>query len=180
MRRRLCLICIVEDATPEEDEAALARLALWCTRYSPLVTPCQPDGIFIDIAGSSHLFKGEAALLDDMRSPACNSPASRRAAIADTPGCAWAVSRFGTVRIVPPGTRRRCTGQPAGSGAALASEREMIGLREWDRAHRAARSKPRASLQTRFGSDVLLRLDQALGAAAEVLVPAHPAARCRA
>ena len=58
---------IVEDAKPEEDEAALSRLALWCTRYSPLVTPCPPDTIFIDVAGSSHLFKGEAALLKDMR-----------------------------------------------------------------------------------------------------------------
>src|SRR3954447_5765066 len=57
---------IVEDAEPEEDEAALSRLALWCTRYSPLVTPWPPDTMFIDVAGSSHLFKGEAALLKDM------------------------------------------------------------------------------------------------------------------
>ena len=26
------------------------RLALWCTRYSPLVTPCPPDTVFIDVA----------------------------------------------------------------------------------------------------------------------------------
>jgi protein ImuB len=30
-------------------------------------------------------------------------------------------------------------------------------------------TKPRGSLQTRFGPDVLLRMDQALGAASEVL-----------
>ena len=35
-------------------------------------------------------------------------------------------------------------------------------------------SKPRASLQTRFGSEVLLRMDQALGWAAEVLVSVVP------
>jgi protein ImuB len=29
----------IHDAMPAEDEAALSRLALWCTRYSPLVTP---------------------------------------------------------------------------------------------------------------------------------------------
>jgi len=56
---------IVESAKPDEDEAGLARLGLWCTRYSPLVTPCPPDTVFIDVAGSSHLFKGEAALLKD-------------------------------------------------------------------------------------------------------------------
>jgi protein ImuB len=32
------------DATPDEDEAALTQLALWCTRYSPLVTPDPPAG----------------------------------------------------------------------------------------------------------------------------------------
>jgi protein ImuB len=49
-------LCVV-NATPEEDEAALLRLALWCIRYSPLVTPDPPDGIFIDVAGSAHLFQ---------------------------------------------------------------------------------------------------------------------------
>jgi protein ImuB len=52
----------IHDAMPVEDEAALHRLALWCTRYSPLVAVDPPAGIFIDIAGSTHLFKGEAAL----------------------------------------------------------------------------------------------------------------------
>ena len=56
----------VIDATPEEDEAALIRLALWCIKYSPLVTPNPPDGIFIDVAGSAHLFQGEAALIADL------------------------------------------------------------------------------------------------------------------
>jgi len=57
----------IHDAMPQEDEAALARLALWCTRYSPLVATDPPDGIFIDIAGSAHLFKGETALLQDLK-----------------------------------------------------------------------------------------------------------------
>ena len=51
----------VSEGTPEEDEAALFRLALWCIKYSPLVTPNPPDGVFIDVAGSAHLFQGEAA-----------------------------------------------------------------------------------------------------------------------
>ena len=64
----------VIDATPDEDEAALMRLALWCIKYSPLVTPNPPDGIFIDVAGSAHLFQGEAALIGDL----CRAPRSRR------------------------------------------------------------------------------------------------------
>ena len=56
----------VVDATPEDDEAALYRLALWCIKYSPLVIANPPDGVFIDVAGSAHLFQGEAALLQDL------------------------------------------------------------------------------------------------------------------
>ena len=32
----------VVEAAPQEDEAALEQLGLWCTRYSPLVTPDAP------------------------------------------------------------------------------------------------------------------------------------------
>jgi protein ImuB len=79
----------IHDAMPAEEEAALHRLALWCTRYSPLVSPDPPSGIFIDIAGSAHLYKGESALLQDLRTRLAASKISARAAVADTPGCAW-------------------------------------------------------------------------------------------
>lgn len=51
----LCLM----DAAPDDDETALPQLALWCTRYSPLLTLDPPAGVFIDIARSARLFKGE-------------------------------------------------------------------------------------------------------------------------
>ena len=73
-------LCVV-NATPEEDEAALLRLALWCIRYSPLVTPDPPDGIFIDVAGSAHLFQGEAALLKDLCQRLGTQGVTARAAI---------------------------------------------------------------------------------------------------
>jgi protein ImuB len=84
---------------PYEEEAALHRLALWCTRYSPLVAPDPPSGIFIDIAGSAHLFKGETALLQDLRTRLAASKISARVAVADTPGCAWAIARFSKEEI---------------------------------------------------------------------------------
>src|SRR5258705_2649872 len=56
----------VVDAVRSEDNEALTRLTLWCTMYAPLVTPDPPDGIFIDIAGASHLFQGQAALMADL------------------------------------------------------------------------------------------------------------------
>ena len=94
---------VVMDATPEEDIAALHRLGLWCVRYSPLVTPDLPDGVFIDVAGSAHLFHGEAALLDDLIARLSRDGFAAKAAVADTPGCAWAMARFSNTKIVSPG-----------------------------------------------------------------------------
>ena len=34
----------IVEATPEEDNEGLARLATWCLRYSPLVAADRPDG----------------------------------------------------------------------------------------------------------------------------------------
>ena len=166
---------IVEDAKPEEDEAALSRLALWCTRYSPLVTPYPPDTIFIDVAGSSHLFKGEAALLKDLRARLASAQLSARAAIADTPGCAWAVValRQGRYRSARP--RVGCTRRPASRGVAAARARHRRTSRCRDRTHCAARgAAARLVAPDDFRADVLLRLDQALGAAVEVLAPLIP------
>jgi protein ImuB len=173
----------IHDAMPIEDEAGLGSLALWCTRYSPLVAPNPPDGIFIDIAGSAHLFKGETALLGDLRQRLASSKLAARVAVADTPGCAWAVARFGKQEIVPPGRASDVLGGlPIAAlrlDAAIIESLRDVGI---ERIAQLA-TKPRASLQSRFGSAVLMRMDQALGAAAEVLVsivpPEVPRARLR-
>src|SRR5438128_2656918 len=52
----------VRDADAAADDAALQRLALWATRYTPVVSPWDEengaDGFFLDIAGAAHLFGG--------------------------------------------------------------------------------------------------------------------------
>jgi protein ImuB len=165
---------IVENCDPVAEEAALSRLAMWCLRYSPVVTPCAPDGIFIDVAGSSHLFKGEAALLKDLLTRLAKAQICAKAGMADTPGCAWAVARYGEGEIVPAGRASDALGSlPVAAlrlGDVIIESLRDVGI---ERIAQLA-SKPRASLQTRFGSDVLLRLDQALGAVTEVLTPVMP------
>src|SRR3954451_13987642 len=94
---------IMMDATPQADEAALHRLGLWCVRYSPLVTPNPPDGVFIDVAGSAHLFHGEATLLNDLCKRLVAEGITAKAALADTPGCAWAVARFSDATLISQG-----------------------------------------------------------------------------
>jgi protein ImuB len=164
----------VVNATPGEDDAALLRLALWCVKYSPLVTPAPPDGIYIDVAGSAHLFKGEAALLTDLCARLSVEGITAKAALADTPGCAWAVARYSDVTLVSPGRASEAVASlPV---AALRLSCETISSLHDVGIERVAQlaSKPRASLQLRFGGEVLLRLDQALGSQPEALTSLIP------
>ncbi|HEY4747142.1 MAG TPA: hypothetical protein VIH38_06245, partial [Steroidobacteraceae bacterium] len=60
----------VRAADPAADDAALRRLALWATRYTPAASPWDEkngaDGFFLDVTGASHLFGGEQKLLADL------------------------------------------------------------------------------------------------------------------
>ena len=49
---------VVFPADPAGDAAALARLADWCSRYTPLVALDGADGLWLDITGCAHLFGG--------------------------------------------------------------------------------------------------------------------------
>jgi protein ImuB len=159
----------VIDATPDEDEAALMRLALWCIKFSPLVTPNPPDGIFIDVAGSAHLFQGEAALIGNLCRRLEADGIAAKAALADTAGAAWALARYGEAQIVSPGRASEAiaslpTASLRLSPATVASLSE-VGI---ERVAQLA-TKPRGGLRKRFGAEALLRLDQALGNANEAL-----------
>jgi protein ImuB len=137
--------------------------------YSPLVTPDPPNGIFIDVAGSAHLFQGEPALIDVLCTRLGKGGIAARAAISDTPGCSWAVARYGDTRHVSPGRASEAIASLPVASLRLAAKTiaslHDVGIERV--AHLAA--KPRASLRLRFGYDVLLRLDQAFGTAAEAL-----------
>ena len=85
----------VAEAEPQADAAALSRLAAWCLRYAPLTAPDPPDGVWIDATGATHLAGGEAALLADLVDRLHRAGFAARAAIADTPGAAHAVARYG-------------------------------------------------------------------------------------
>ena len=164
----------VIEAAPEDDEAALIRLALWCVKYSPLVTPNPPDGIFIDVAGSAHLFQGEGALVADLCKRLKAEGITAKAALADTAGCAWALARYGDEQIVSPGRASDAIASLPVTALRLSpatvSSLSDVGI---ERVAQLA-SKPRSGLRTRFGGEVLLRLDQAFGNANEPLPSLSP------
>ena len=88
----------VHPADPAADHAALRRLALWATRYTPAVSPWGEengaDGLFLDVTGAAHLFGGEEMLLADLSRRLDGFGLPARLAVADTAGMAWALSHF--------------------------------------------------------------------------------------
>ncbi|MXP65638.1 DNA polymerase Y family protein [Roseomonas sp. M0104] len=166
----------VAEADPEGDTSALAELAAWCLRWSPLTAPAAPDSLWIDATGCAHLHGGEAAMLAALLSRLERAGISARAALADTPGAAWALARHSaqSMTIVPPGAHADAVALlPIG---ALRLEAETVqALRRLgiDLVGQLL-SLPRAPLARRFGPEVLRRLDQALGREAEPITPLVP------
>ncbi len=95
----------VADDDPAADRALLEAVADWAERYTPLVAldSINRQGLVLDITGSSHLFGGETALLADLVARLEVQGFLAEAAIADTPGAASAVARFGGPSVVPQG-----------------------------------------------------------------------------
>ncbi|GJD53335.1 Protein ImuB [Methylobacterium crusticola] len=187
---------VLAEAAPDADRAGLTRLSAWCLAYAPLVAPDPPDGIWIEIAGAAHLHGGEAGLVRDLTRRIAAGGFAVRAAVADTPGAAWAVARFGRRRgrdgrdpareearggpdetrggLVPPGAQGRELAElPL---AALRLEAEAVAGLAALGVERVAdlAGLARAPVRLRFGGAVLTRLDQALGHAPEPLTYLAP------
>lgn len=165
----------VLDDDPELSGKLLPALAEWCIRYTPIAGIDSPNGIILDISGCAHLWGGEKAYLKDIVIKLKSSGYDVRAAIADTIGAAWAVSRYGQISpIIGPGEQADAllTLPPA----ALRLEQGII-----ERLHKLGLYQirnfigmPRTVLRRRFGQALLDRLDQALGPSNETIIPVQP------
>lgn len=162
-----------EPDRPERDRAALRALAEWATRFSPVVAPDEPDGLLLDVTGCAHLFGGEHGLVRHIHRAMDRLGFASRVAVAPTFGCAWGVARFGRRKraVVPDGEQRRAMGGLPVRALRLDEDTEAaleeVGIRRVEH----LLDLPRCELPARFGGDVLLRLDQALGEAIETIEP---------
>ncbi len=164
----------IHDADPDGDAAALVRLAGWCLRYAPLAAADLPDGLWIDITGSAHLWGGEAALLRDLMQRMANRGLTVRSAIADMPAVAHAMARFGPdpAAIVPPGAPVPADWpvEALRLPPEVAAGLRLMGFERTGPLIAAAR----APLVRRFGAGLATRLDQASGKIFEPIVPVVP------
>jgi protein ImuB len=158
---------------PEGDGRFLAALAERCLRFTPWCCVDGTNGLWLDVSGCGHLFGGETKLLEQLTAWLGGLGLVVRAALAPTPGAAWAWARFGDaarpiledleeLSALPPAALRLAPATLEGL-AALGLRRigDLLAL-------------PRAQVALRFGPEPAWRLDQALGAEPEPISPLRP------
>lgn len=162
----------VIDDQPGQAHKLLLALGEWCIRYTPFVSVDGEDGLILDASGCTHLWGGEPLYLKDLVTRLRAFGYDVRAAIADTIGAAWAISRYGIlIPIIPPGEQLQALLPLHPSALRLQTpiiERlEKLGLSSIERFIYMSRPV----LRRRFGTSILMRLDQALGLEIEAIEP---------
>lgn len=166
------------DADPAADADALTALADWCARFSPAVAVDPPDGLYLDITGVAHLWGGERAMAADLTARLAINGLAARAAIADTPGAAWALAHFGEAGAILTSDGERAVlgalGPLPAAALRLASEEAAQIVRLGLSTVGSLAALPRDQITRRFGPGVVLRLGQALGQVREALTFRRP------
>ena len=164
----------IQPADPEGDNADLHRLAMrLARRCTPIVAVEGSDTLFLDLTGTAHLYGGEARMVRRLVKRLARRGIMARIAVADTPGAAWALSRYQPGICPPDGHTQALSPLPI---AALRLDPAHVEL-----LHRLGIERigqlieiPRGPLVRRFDAGLVLRLDQALGHAREPLQPVLP------
>ena len=169
---------IVKKSNSAADLKALNKLARACERYSPwtAVDSSGSNSIWIDITGCTHLYNGERSLAEDLQDRCIQAGYQPHIGLADTPGAAWAAARFSkrTLTIIPAKAQRQSLASYSLAALRIAlttiEGMKRLGLLQI----RDLYDIPRAPLTSRFGNQVLQRLDQMLGRTGEPISPQKP------
>jgi protein ImuB len=158
---RACHVAEVQSDDPAADREALERLARWCRRFSPTVGVEQtidlaPECLHLDVTGTAGFFGGEESLVRTVVWTLAARGLHVRAAIADTPGAAWAAAHHTAA------TARAC-----GVPAAVVVHRAAAGVRMASRRPRRWAVVPRGEAATMLAELPItaLRIDEPTAAA---------------
>ncbi len=160
----------VLDDNPNLNEKLLSKLCTWCIRYTPIATIDLPNGLILDVSGCAHLWGSEENYLKDIINKLKSLGYHVRAAMADTIGAAWAISRYGKIKaIIRP--NEQVEALKTLTPAALRLDRlQKLGLHTIG----GFINMQRSALRRRFGQQLLSRLDEAIGNKEEIIQPIIP------
>jgi protein ImuB len=165
-----------EPHRPDRDAQALHALACRLLKFSPLVAPDSPDGIFIDTTGTEMVHKGESRVIRSLARGLRKLGLRVRIAAAPNFACGWAMARFGPLpfsSVLSGNERQALAPLPVAAlhlDEAIQRSFHEIGITRVEHVF----ALPRASLAARFGPEILDRLNKALGITPERIDPISP------
>ena len=164
---------LVADMDEAADRNWLRRLAERCIGWSPLVTLVPPDGITLDIAGSEHLFGGEAGLAAQAEEALAEIGVTVRMAVASTASGAQALARHAPHPIKDEQQALRALPVLA---LGLDEEATLALRRAGLKTIADVAVRPAASIAARFGAEAVTALRRLMGEEQAPIDPlAHPA-----
>ncbi|MBU6458994.1 MAG: DNA polymerase Y family protein [Bradyrhizobium sp.] len=172
--RAICPHIKVFDADPAADLRALNDIADWCDRFTPLVALDARHGLFLDITGCTHLFGGEAALMQTICAALTRQGFVVSAGIAGTSVCARTIRNHAHGRIVAAGEEAEAV-QSLPLFALGADDAIIRGLRRAGlKTIGDVASRERHEITARFGARFTTLLEQALGQGDAPISPRKP------
>ncbi len=162
--RAICPQLLTRPAEPLADAKLIEALARLMERFSPMVAIDGGDGIFLDVTGVAHLFGSETAMLGTLAGWIERLGFTVRLALADTPGAAWALARYGgACTLVEPGANAVALATLPVAALRIDEAAAELSLRLGLTTIGALYPLPRRTLAARFGLAAVTRLEQALG-----------------
>jgi protein ImuB len=165
---------------PTADFRALTALGRWMTKFTPLVAVGWageqegPPVLLLDITGCERYFGGAEAIVRQVKAALERFGLPARIAVAPTPGAAWAFASAAEGGGALVHKRQDLPAALAGLPVdCLRLEPKAVAALHHLGLHQIGQvmQLPRDQLPSRFGQQLLLRLDQALGDRPEPLVP---------
>ncbi|MDF2369114.1 DNA polymerase Y family protein, partial [Sneathiella sp.] len=157
------------DADPMRDMRCLQGLLRWTSRFTPRVSRGAGHNLYLDIAGASHLFGGEDALLDTIETQMKNFGFTVRLALADSKAAAWGFAHFGETKSnirteILEGVASELPVEALRLSYASTALCQRLGLKKIGDLTKL----PRVALTSRVGLEGISRFDRFFGRATEV------------
>jgi protein ImuB len=167
----------VRDADAQADRALLDRLSLHAVRYwTPTASLCEPDGLWLDLTGTTHLFGGEEGFCQRLLRFLKRLGYTASIAIAGSPGAAHALARYHgqAITILPEGHESQALANLPLAALRLSPNALIAASRFGLERIADLYPMPRGPLAKRLGLATVERLDQARGLLAEPIIPVIP------
>ena len=161
----------VVEADEPADADLLDGIADWCDRFTPFVAIDGVDGLLLDVTGTTHLFGGEAAMLETVRAAIARQGFTVRAALAGTAVAARALARYADATVAAPGMEAEAVAFLPVAALDLDSKDTHALRRAGLKTIAQVAGRTRAELNARFGKEMVFKLERALGQSEKPISP---------